>query len=79
MQPKYLTVQAHGRDCNDIAVIDAAGEEIFHHDGYIPHGLKIGGGDDVYLTIDIETGKIVDWDAFVVRRRIQELMEEGHE
>jgi len=29
--------------------------------GYVPHGIGIGGGDNVILTIDIDTGKIVGW------------------
>lgn len=30
-------------------------------DGYVPHGIGIGGGDYIRLTIDMQTGKIANW------------------
>lgn len=53
---RILRVQAH---CSDMCNIDFPnGRE---HEGYVPSGLGIGDGDDVYLDIDIDSGKIVGW------------------
>lgn len=41
--------------------------------GYVPVKMCIGGGDDVELVIDIETGTIQNWDAEKVRARLEEL------
>jgi hypothetical protein len=30
-------------------------------EGYVPHGLGIGGGDYINLTIDMTTGRIANW------------------
>lgn len=30
-------------------------------DGYVPHDLGIGGGDYISLTVDLETGQILNW------------------
>jgi len=30
--------------------------------GYVPRHIGIGGGDNVVLTIDIDTGKIIGWE-----------------
>jgi hypothetical protein len=44
--------------------------------GYVPEGMCIGGGDDVQLTIDVDTGQIIGWDAERVKARIKELQGE---
>ena len=30
-------------------------------EGYVPHGIGIGGGDTINLTIDMATGKVSGW------------------
>lgn len=35
--------------------------EEYEYNGYVPDGLGIGGGDDIELRIDNDTGKIVGW------------------
>lgn len=72
---RTLTIYAHSRDCNSITVVCEDGRS-FTNEGYVPRGLGIGGGDDVTLTIDIETGSIIGWDAERVREELTERMSE---
>jgi len=51
-----LNLFAKSSDRNVITLPDGT-----EHEGYIPDGLGIGGGDYVELSIDIETGKVVGW------------------
>lgn len=78
-KPVKLTILAHSRDCNSMNVVHADGWELnlaaFTH-GYVPLGMCIGGGDDVELEIDIETGQILNWDASKVKARIAELLDD---
>lgn len=53
---RTMSIFAHSRDCTVISFPN--GEE---RDGYVPDGLGIGGGDDVELEIDIDTGQIIGW------------------
>ena len=85
LTPKILHVQSHGRDCNSFRVVGAPTEKngwgttLIDHDGYVLGGLGMGpqGGDDVEFSVDIETGKIIGWDAEAVKARIAELLESG--
>lgn len=61
MAAKYLAFQAHCRDCFVGTLLTKDEEPIAEHIGYVPGNLGIGGGDEVTLTIDLETGQIVDW------------------
>jgi len=61
MVAKYLELQAHCSDCFFGVLFDANKNELDNTNGYVPGGLGIGGGDDVSLTIDLETGQIVNW------------------
>jgi hypothetical protein len=56
---KFLYVDAK---CSDMCNVEADGPggRIQKHD-YVPKYLGIGGGDYVYLKIDIETGQIANW------------------
>lgn len=31
------------------------------HEGYVPYGLGLGGGDYIRLQIDADTGQILNW------------------
>ena len=53
---RIIKIQAHSRDCNFITFPNNE-----THDGYVPKNLGIGGGDEINLEIDIDTGKIVGW------------------
>jgi hypothetical protein len=57
---KTLTITAK---CSDTfsAQLDEPGKPSREHDGYVPEGLGIGGGDYVEMTIDLKTGKIQNW------------------
>lgn len=73
---KTLTIYAHSRDCNDFIVTDAEGSEFdltAQTNNYVPRGLGVGGGDAVQLTIDIETGRVLNWDAEKVKAAILDI------
>lgn len=56
-----LTIQAHCSDRSFVTLTTPDGTT-YEHDGYVPEDLGIGGGDDVILSIDLDTGKLLDWD-----------------
>lgn len=68
-EPRTMTIQAHSKDCNNITFPN--GKE---HEGYVPDDIGIGGGDDIWIEIDIDTGKIIGWDNDV-RDKILSLQE----
>lgn len=51
-----MTVQAHCSDLCNITLPNGT-----EHDGYVPEDIGIGGGDDVYIKIDINSGRIIGW------------------
>ena len=51
-----MTVQAHCSDLCNITFPDGT-----EHEGYVPKDIGIGGGDDVYIKIDINSGRIIGW------------------
>ena len=55
-EEQVMIVQAHCSDCCNITFPDGT-----EHDGYVPEDIGIGGGDDVYIKIDINTGQIIGW------------------
>jgi hypothetical protein len=57
---KTISVTAKCSDCFFLEGTTAEGENI-DYEGYVPHGLNIGAGDYLELTIDLETGKILNW------------------
>lgn len=86
VNPKVLHVQSHGRDCNSFVVVAHAKEgdwpeTIIDHDGYVLGGFHMGphGSDDVEFSVDIETGKIIGWDAEAVKARIAAIVAEQEE
>jgi hypothetical protein len=74
-----LHFSAKSSDLNSISVDDDDGKEIFDHQGYVPTGLGVGADDYVEFSVDVETGKIVGWDASKVRERIAALSKEHKE
>ncbi len=53
---RVMRIQSHGSDCNFIVFPNGR-----TYEGYVPYDIGIGGGDDVFLTIDIDTGMVVGW------------------
>lgn len=53
---RVMSIQSHASDCNFITFPNGK-----THDGYVPHGIGVGGGDDMFIEVDIDTGKIVGW------------------
>lgn len=61
MSAKYLEFSAHCRDCFSGTLLSEDGEPLDERQDYVPLNLGIGGGDSVDLTIDLETGQILNW------------------
>lgn len=57
---KTITVSAKCSDCFFLSGKTENGEHI-EYDGYVPGGLNIGSGDYIQFTLDLETGKILNW------------------
>jgi hypothetical protein len=57
---KTISVSAKCSDCFFLRGKTQDGEHI-EYDGYVPHGLNIGSGDYIEFTLDLETGKILNW------------------
>ena len=65
-----LSYNAHSRDMNWFSFVKD-GKVIHEEDScYVPD--FIGGGDDVVLKIDVETGQILNWDKDAVKEYIAE-------
>lgn len=57
---KILRINGHCVDSFDATLLSENGRAV-NYDGYVPGGIGIGGGDDICMDIDIETGKILNW------------------
>jgi hypothetical protein len=55
---KTITINGHCRDCFNATLLDKDGKTIASYDGYVS---IVGRGDDIYMEIDLETGKILNW------------------
>lgn len=51
--------------CRDCFGMYSNGKDFKEHvsNDYVPSGLGIGGGDEFCIDVDLETGKIIGWDA----------------
>jgi hypothetical protein len=57
-----LTISAKCSDLSNSSYKDKKGNVTKSNDySYVPRGINIGGGDYVELSIDTETGKILNW------------------
>lgn len=68
-----LKFQAHCSDSFGLRVLNEAGQRTRIYHGYVPRFL--GGSDDVELEVDIETGRILNWDAEAVKTELETLGE----
>lgn len=74
---KTITVSGHCNDLCYLAVEDSDGNVVYEQqEGYVPSGCGVGGGDDVAMQIDIETGQIIGWNAERVKARIADYIQE---
>lgn len=59
---KTIEISAKCRDCFYISAHDADGKNVAEGDGYVPDFMPGEHyGDYVQLTIDVATGRIIDW------------------
>lgn len=56
-----MIINAHCSDLCNITFPDNS-----EYEGYVPYRIGIGGGDDIHLRIDVESGKILNWDQTVI-------------
>ena len=61
VEAKTLKVSLKVSDCFDADLFDQHGEKLKDYSGYVPDFMPGGGGDYVELTIDLDTGKILNW------------------
>lgn len=59
---KIMRIQGKTSDMSGVHITDESGRLVVEHEGYVPDDICIGGGDDIDISIDIATGKIIDWD-----------------
>lgn len=76
---KTISINAKCDDRCEIFVIDADGNPAFEHLGDAYAMPFIGRGDYIRFQIDVETGKIVGWDAAKAKEHIQSLIDENSE
>lgn len=71
---KILSFSAKCSDCFGMGISNPEdGTSDFNMDqGYVPYNIGIGGGDYIEMEIDIETGKIIDWDVAKIMLFIEE-------
>lgn len=61
VEAKTMRVSIKARDCCIVQVLDQDGSIVAERDGYVPAILPGGPGDYVEMEIDIDTGRIADW------------------
>jgi len=66
-----MKVIAISAKCNDRCVVGFP--DGTNHFGYVPRGIGIGDGDYLSLNVDLDTGRIIDWD----REAVLELQEKS--
>lgn len=70
-----ISIMAHCRDTFSLMCEDPP----IDYDGYVPGNIGIGGGDDVELEIDLETGQILNWNSVSKKQLLESLEEAGYE
>lgn len=58
------------RDEGSYTFYDTDGDKVKEYEGYVPGFVPGEDGDYINLTIDLETGQILNWDADKVRRQL---------
>jgi CDP-diacylglycerol pyrophosphatase len=61
-QIRTLHIHAQCVDRATVNAKDANRSTLLEHQGYLPHGLGLGGGDYIKFEVDIETGQILNWE-----------------
>ena len=56
---RILSISAKCSDCCSAHLMDGVSRQ--ESQGYVPFGVGVGGGDYIRLSIDLDTGMIVDW------------------
>ena len=76
---KTITVSAKCSDCCYTQALDADGKVLYSKDGYVPDFMPGKHyGDYVELEIDVNTGKILNWETPDTAKIREDLMDEEH-
>jgi len=66
-----ISIQAHCSDSFAMRAKDEEGKHLLDYNGYVPEFL--GGFDDVELEIDVDTGRILNWDSVRATTELHDL------
>jgi hypothetical protein len=78
---KTVTINTHSRNSHYIIVYSSEGKKIYEHDGYAPYFINCAvtgkedkddyDEDDIHFKIDVETGKILNWNADLFKKHLE--------
>ncbi len=71
-----LEISAKCSDCCSVNIRDG-NENIMESIGYVPRFIPGGGGDYLNLSIDMETGQILNWPKNITKENILESIMRG--
>lgn len=60
---KTISIMGKVSDKCFAQLFDKDDNQLLEHDGYVPDWMPGGGGDNIKLEIDNETGKILNWES----------------
>jgi hypothetical protein len=70
-----LTISSKSSDLNSIRFKDKKGKVTMGGEySYVPEGIGIGGGDYVEMSIDTETGQILNWKPLTDKQVVESIM-----
>jgi hypothetical protein len=78
MEATTVSIITHSRDCHTVSVY-SKDKMIYEHDGYAPYFVNCAivgeereyfDVDDIHFEIDVETGKIVNWNADLFKKHL---------
>lgn len=70
---RVIVISAKCSDMCDFRVYEGD-EFLYSGDGYVPRMAGLGGGDYVDLAIDVETGKLLDWNPDLAKKTLDALI-----
>lgn len=71
---RKLEVFCHCSDMSNVRLVNEAEGTMLEHDGYVPSGIGIGGGDDIEITICLDCHRVIGdlADEETIRKVIEE-------
>jgi len=73
-----ISIGTHSRDCHDVGFEFNDQMQNFDHSGYAPDICGVSEyGDDMIFLVDVETGKILNWDTKKIKESLQNWYEDN--